>query len=87
MAEIGANPVRSEQRRGGRRPNVSCNLGGGETYYKVRPPKPLLEASESGIGLSGVNKSARERIGRQNVVPESPLQKGVFGSHIFSKEL
>ena len=25
--------------------------GGGETYYKVPPPKPVLEASESGICL------------------------------------
>ena len=37
--------------------------------------------------FSGVNKSARERISRQNFVPESPLQKGVFGSHIFSKRV
>ena len=29
-------------------------LGGGEgTYYRVRPPNPVLEASESGIGLAG----------------------------------
>ena len=25
--------------------------GGGGTHYRVRPPKPILEASESGIGL------------------------------------
>ena len=25
--------------------------GGGETYYKVPPPNPVLEASESGIRL------------------------------------
>ena len=31
--------------------NVSCDSGGGETYYRVRPPKPVLEASESGICL------------------------------------
>ena len=31
--------------------NVSCDFGGGETYHRVRPPKPVLEASESGICL------------------------------------
>ena len=34
------------------------------------------------IPHSGVNKSARERIGRQNLSQKGPLQKGVFGSHI-----
>ena len=34
-------------------PWVSCDFGGegGETYYRVPPPKPFLEASESGICL------------------------------------
>ena len=33
--------------------NVSCDffLGGGETYHRVHNPKPVLEASESGICL------------------------------------
>ena len=47
----------------------------------------LVGASQNSRPNSGVNKSARERIGRQNFVPEIPLQKGVFGSHTFSKEL
>ena len=29
--------------------NVSCNFGEGKTYYKVPPPNPVLEASESGF--------------------------------------
>ena len=31
--------------------NVSCDIGGGGTYYRAPPPKPVLEASESGIRL------------------------------------
>ena len=31
--------------------NVSCNFGGGKKYHKAPPPKPVLEASESGICL------------------------------------
>ena len=30
---------------------VSCDIGGGKTYHRVSPPKPVLEASESGICL------------------------------------
>ena len=30
---------------------VLCNFGGGGTYYRVRPPKPVLEGSKNGIGL------------------------------------
>ena len=37
-------------RKGGGQ-NVSCDFGGGETYHKAPPPKPVLEASESGICL------------------------------------
>ena len=38
----------SQRGRGGQ--NVSCEFGG-KTYYKVPPPNPILEASESGICL------------------------------------
>ena len=32
--------------------NVSCDFGGGgKTFYRARPPKPDLEALESGIGV------------------------------------
>ena len=31
------------------------NLGGGETYCRVCSPKPLLEASEIGVGLVGAS--------------------------------
>ena len=34
-------------RKGGGGQNVSCDFGeGGETYHKVPPPKPVLEASD-----------------------------------------
>ena len=37
---------------GGGGQNVSCDFGGGgKTYHKAPPPKPVLEASESGICL------------------------------------
>ena len=36
--------------------NISCDFGGGklggETYHRARPPKPVLEASESGFSWS-----------------------------------
>ena len=31
--------------------NLPCDFLGGETYYRARPAKPILEASESDIGL------------------------------------
>ena len=39
--------------RGGQ--NVSREFGGGETYCRVCSPKPLLEASEIGVGLVGAS--------------------------------
>ena len=35
--------------------NVSCDFGGGgggETYHRVRPPKPVLEASPQKVGFA-----------------------------------
>ena len=52
QTEIGALEVlgKSQMVRG---QNVSIRaiLGGGGTYYRMRPPKPVLEGLESGIGL------------------------------------
>ena len=31
--------------------DVSCDFGGGKTFYRVPPPEPVLEGSDSGIFL------------------------------------
>ena len=46
--------------------NVSRDFGGGgETYYRATPPKPLLEASESGIRLVCA-RSSKKMTGREH---------------------
>ena len=42
------NLVGNSQRGGGKTDRA---IGGGETYHKAPPPKPVLEASEGGICL------------------------------------
>ena len=46
---IGTQILQIGERLGGQ--NVSCDLRGGKTCQRVCPPKPVLEGSESGIGL------------------------------------
>ena len=48
--------------------NVSCDffLGGGETYHRARPPKPVLEASESGIAWSEPVSSKKNNRAKTN---------------------
>ena len=50
-------------------------------------PQKVEKNTREKVQFSGVNKSARERIGRQNLSQKVPSNKGVFGSHIFSNEL
>ena len=40
---------------GGKTYRVNLGGGGGETYCRVCSPKPLLEASEIGVGLVGAS--------------------------------
>ena len=51
--------------------NVSCDFGGGGgTYHRVRPPKPVLEASESGICLvcAGFQQGENKRGGGKRII-------------------
>ena len=76
---------------------LSKTLGVG-TFYLINSKRlqigigigkfSAINSEELQIGkFSGVNKSARERIGRQNLSQKVPSKKGSFRSHIFSKEL
>ena len=48
------------QRLRGGGQNVSREFGGGATYCKAFSPKPLLDASEIGVGLVGASFLLRE---------------------------
>ena len=62
--------------------------GGGETYCRVRSSKPLLEASEIGVGLVGaflLREMTESRQKGGGNVSYSGGSKNVFGEGFFAE--
>ena len=55
------------------RQNASCDLGGGTTYRRARPPKPVLEAQWSGLCPFPVRKMTAQWAKRDTLMSQGKI--------------